>query len=223
MPGRAALAISARPSARLAVAHGTDPVTLADKALRSARGGILCFQRINDAPLASNWAAQACGALLRPGIAAVGFRSLSPRGFFQHAGYAVGHQRTPDGELPVLCPAYQGLHQRSGGYFNWINLPHAVPAVRLDGLCCRRDLLEDCNGLDTHAGLWADADFCFSAWSRRGLRSLVLPLDILSVGSAAPVAASPALRERWGELLAAPPFQNPALSWTPGGWRLRPL
>ena len=209
--------------ARLAVAHGTDPVTLADKALRSARGGILCFQRINDAPLASNWAAQACGALLRPGIAAVGFRSLSPRGFFQHAGYAVGHQRTPDGELPVLCPAYQGLHQRSGGYFNWINLPHAVPAVRLDGLCCRRDLLEDCNGLDTHAGLWADADFCFSAWSRRGLRSLVLPLDILSVGSAAPVAASPALRERWGELLAAPPFQNPALSWTPGGWRLRPL
>lgn len=208
--------------ARLIAAPSADLVTLADAALRAAGGGVLCFQRLNDAPLTPDWAAQAVGALLRPGIAAVGCRSLSPRGFFRHAGYAVGRQRTADGEIPVLCPAFQGLHQRSGGYFNWINLPHAVPAARLDGLCCRRELLEDLGGFDTRAGLWADADFCFAAWRRRGLRSLVLPLDVLSAAPAAPVVADPALRERWGELLAAPPFQNPALAWTPGGWRLRP-
>ena len=214
--------LAERLRARTAVAPSADLFALADKALRVARGDVLCFQRLNDAPLSPDWAAQACGALLRPGVAAVGCRSLSPRGFFRHAGYAVGQQPAPDGDmLPALCPAYQGLHRQSGGYFNWINLPHAAPAVRLDGLCCRRDLLEDCDGFDARAGLWADADFCFAAWSRRGLRSLVLPLDILSAGSTAPVVASTLLRERWGELLAAPPFQNPALAWSPGGWHLR--
>lgn len=207
--------------ARLAVSPSADSVVMANKALTTARGAVLCFQRLDDAPLTPAWAAQACGALLRPGVGAVGCRSLSPRGFLHHAGYAVGRPHAPHEDIPLLCPACQGLHQESGGYFNWVHLPHAAPAVRLDGLCCRRDLLEEVNGLDVHAGLWADADFCFKVWSRYGLRSVVLPLDILSAHAVAPVAASPLLRERWGDLLAAPPFQNPALLWTPGGWRLR--
>ena len=60
-----------------------------------------------------------------------------------------------------------------------------INSERRNIVVSRRDLLEDCNGLDTHAGLWADADFCFSAWSRRGLRSLVLPLDKVLAGEVA--------------------------------------
>ena len=205
---------------------------LANAALQAARGGVLCFQRLDAAPLTPRWAALACGALLRHGVGAVGGRSLSPRGFFHHAGYAVGYRhdaldapRAAGDAAPLLCPAYAGLHRQSGGYFNWAHLPHAAPAARLDGLCCRRDTLEALGGFDARAGIWADADVCFRAWARRGLRSVILPLDILSAAPAPPpvdALAAPLLRERWGDLLAAPPFQPPALAWTPGGWRLRP-
>ncbi len=225
--GPAALLDALRPlaeslGARLVSAPSADIFVLANRALHAARGDVLCFQRVNDAPLTAGWAALACGALLRPGVAAVGGRSLSPHGFFHHAGYAVGLQRTARGDAPMLCPAFHGLHQQAGGYFNWAHLPHSAPAVRLDGLCCLRAPLEKLGGFDPRAALWADADFCFAARTRLGLRSLVLPLDVLSPQPTAPIAASPLLRERWGDLLAAPPFQNPSLLWTPGGWRLRP-
>lgn len=223
--------LAERLNARLAAAPSGDPFTLANAALRAAVGGVLYFQFLDGAPLTPDWTAMACGALLRPGVAAVGGRSLSPRGFFHHAGYAVGYRHAPSGpggtdgpceDGPLLCPAYAGLHRQSGGYFNWINLPHAAPAARLDGLCCRRDLLENLDGFDTRAGLWADADLCFRAWTGQGLRSVILPLDTLSARPAPPTGA-PLLLRRWGDLLAAPPFQPPALSWTPGGWRLRTI
>ena len=124
----------------------------------------------------------------------------------------------------TLCPAYAGLHVEAGGYFRQAHLMRSAFAVPLTGLCCRRETFERLGGFDAACGDLADADFCLRALNGDGLRSVVLPdADFLTPRVEVPRVAGEIFAARWSGLLReSPPFQNPHLLWTPGGWQLRP-
>lgn len=201
-----------------------DMFGLASAAAGGARGGALAFIRAGDMPARADWADRAVGALWRTGVGVTGCRGVLPTGFLSQAGYAAGRERPGgEGEL-TLCPAYAGLHVESGGYFRQAHLLRAAFAVHLAGLCCRRETFERLNGFDLGCGPLADADFCLRALTEEGLRSVVLPdADFLTPRAEVPRVAAGSFAARWSDLLRdAPPFQNPHLLWTPGGWQFRP-
>lgn len=110
------------------------------------------------------------------------------------------------------------------GYFRQAHLMRSAFAVPLTGLCCRRETFERLGGFDAACGDLADADFCLRALNGDGLRSVVLPdADFLTPRVEVPRVAGEIFAARWSGLLReSPPFQNPHLLWTPGGWQLRP-
>lgn len=201
-----------------------DRYELATAATAAARGRVLLFMRAGDMPLHADWAERAVGALWRPGAGVVGCRGRLPAGFLSQAGYAAGRER-PGGEGALtLCPAYAGLHVESAGYFRQAHLLRDSPAVYLSGLGCRRESFERLGGFDAACGDLADADFCLRSFTEDGLRSVMLPdADFVTARAEVPRVAAGVFAGRWSGLLRdTPPFQNPNLLWTPGGWQLRP-
>lgn len=199
-------------------------IGLAGAAARAARGKVWAFVRAGDVPLDPDWAERAVGAVWRSGVGTVGCRGLLSTGFLSQAGYAAGRER-PGGEGALtLCPAYAGLHVDSAGYFRQAHLLRSTPAVYISGLCCRRETFERREGFDAACGELADADFCLRVWTEGGLRSVILPdADFVTVRAEFPRRTDGVFAGRWSGLLrTAPPFQNPHLLWTPGGWQLRP-
>ena len=211
--------------ARLGPVSGRpDAFGLAEAAARAARGGALAFIRAGDVPARADWADRAVGALWRADVGTTGCRGVLPAGFLSQAGYATGREG-PGGEGRLtLCPAYAGLHVEAGGYFRQAHLMRSAFAVPLTGLCCRRETFERLGGFDAACGELADADFCLRALNGDGLRSVVLPdADFLTPRVEVPRVAGEIFAARWSGLLReSPPFQNPHLLWTPGGWQLRP-
>ena len=217
--------LAAECHARFVPAPGRpDLFGLAAAAALAARGGALAFIRAGDMPTHADWADRAVGALWRSGVGATGCRGILPTGFLSQAGCAAGRER-PGGEGALtICPAYAGLHVEGGGYFRQAHLMRSAFAVPLAGLCCRRETFERLGGFDPDCGPLADADFCLRALTQEGLRSVVLPdADFLTPRAEVPRVAKQRFAARWSGLLReAPPFQNPHLLWTPGGWQLRP-
>lgn len=192
----------------------------ANQAVALARGAIVGLIRAGDLPVQPDWDTVAA-ACWRRGVAVAGCRGVTERGFLTHAGYAVGHG--PDAGL-WLCPAYAGLHTAARGYYAQAHLLHSVPALPLAGFFCRADVWRELGGLDPAAGELADADFCLRAWRDGKGRSVIVPgADLLTEAPLSPQPVCGAFARRWEHLLdQAPPFQSIHLSWTPGGWRLRP-
>lgn len=193
-----------------------------NQAVSLARGAIVGLIRAGDLPMQPDWDGVAA-ACWRDGVAAAGCRGVTERGFLAHAGYAVGHGPTAGSGL-WLCPAYAGLHTTAPGYYAQAHLLHSVPALPLAGFFCRADVWKELGGLDPAAGELADADFCLRAWRDGKRRSVIVPgADLLTEAALPPRPVCGAFARRWEDLLdQAPPFQSIHLSWTPGGWRLRP-
>jgi hypothetical protein len=223
--------LAASVKARLAHTGQVTFTEACNQAVKEVHGGIVAFVRAGDVPAASDWAEAAVGALCRDGVAVAACRSLSPEGFLHQAGYAAGYGRHGGGmdvesaagvEALLLCPAYNGLHVSSIGYYSQAHLLRSVPGAYASGFFCRRDLFERLGGFDPRSGELADADFCLRAWTERRLRAVMAPdADMLSALPVAPVPATGEFETRWGNLLRkSPPFQNPCLAWTYGGWRL---
>lgn len=194
----------------------------ANQAVSLAQGAIVGLIRAGDLPLRPDWDTVAA-ACWRRGVAVAGCRCVTERGFLAHAGYAVGHGSDTENGL-WLCPAYAGLHMTAPGYYAQAHLLHSVPALPLTGFFCRTDIWRALGGLDPSAGELADADFCLRAWCEGKGRSVIVPgADLLTDISFPPRPVCGAFARRWEHLLdQAPPFQSIHLSWTPGGWRLRP-
>lgn len=201
----------------LVVSEAADEWQAANTAAHSARGKVLAFVRVGDIPLSPDWCDRALGALYRSGVAVVGCRSVTKDGFLHHAGYAV--ERTSESNWH-LCPAYGGLHTQSGGYFHWAHLLHSVMGVPLSGMFCQRSLFEEGDGFATGFGDLSSLDFCMRAYERQQRCVIVPDADLLSFRSIVPLPIAMEFKTRWGKILSSPPYQNPYLNWTPGGWKL---
>lgn len=191
--------------------------TLANEGIKHSTGSIISFFCINDMPITEKWGEKACSALLRTDVGIVGSRYRNAQGFFDHVGYAIDYQ-----ENNILaCPAYNGLHYTSSGYFNLINFIHSVPATQLEGMFCHRKIFEEFNGFDQKILHLSDFNFCFDVYNTYLLRSVIFPIDIVSIKRSFPIQISSNLYNKWKDLIFNHPFQNKNLSWTYGGWKLR--
>jgi GT2 family glycosyltransferase len=177
-----------------------------------AKGTVLLFVDAFSLPLRADWAEELAAAALWEELGAAGNRRLRADGFLAHAGLAFGRE--------AFFPAFAGLHPRARGYFSQAALPRTVGALSASCICMRREVFLALKGFDESPGGLAVADFCLRL-HERGLRCLCTPCAD-AVGPEEPIVPyTPAFRARWGTLLHAPPYQNPRLDWTPGGWKPR--
>ncbi len=190
-----------------------------NRAVREARGEMLCLLNNDIEVLDQNWLALMVKQALRPEVGAVGAQLLYPDGRIQHAGVVLG-----------ICGgaahAHRLLRPDQEGYFRRHVLPQFVSAVTAACLVVRRKSYEAVGGLDEEnfPVAFNDVDLCMRL-NANGWQSLYEPrarmvhhesvsrgFDRDPVGAARFAREFAALDRTWGTHCMVDPFHHVSLS-----------
>jgi len=187
-------------------------------AAAQASGMLLLFIDPDLAALQPDWLDAMVGHALRPGIAAVGARTVGADGRITHAGL-----------LPGLLPgggrAFLGEAMNAPGHAERLQVAQSYSAVAAHCLLIQRDTFDAVGGFDADAfdDEGADIDLCLRL-GQQGWRHVWTPHALLlhaPLPAPLPPPAQTTLYERWLPQMAHDPAHHPALRLDqPGGFRL---
>ena len=190
-----------------------------NRAVREARGKLLCLLNNDIEVIDPNWLAIMANQALRPDVGAVGAQLLYPDGRIQHAGVVIGMGH-------AAGHAHRLLRQDEAGYFHRHQLPQFVSAVTAACLVVMRERFLAVGGLDeVHFPVaYNDVDLCMRL-NRGSWQSFYEPraklvhhesvsrgTDRDPVGAARLAAELEALQRLWGTKEVVDPFHHPQLS-----------
>lgn len=192
--------------------------SLNNRAVRIARGQVLCFLNNDVEPLTPDWLDEMVAHALRPGVGAVGAKLLYPDRRVQHGGI-------------ILCGDHVARHLHVGlddddtGYWGRATAVQSLAAVTGACMVARREVFDAVNGFDEAWPVdFGDIDFCLRVGAA-GYRTIWTPHAVLlhhesasrgTFFTKAKEARYEAGREsmvaRWGATLMSDPHYNPNLS-----------
>lgn len=192
---------------------------LNNRAVREARGEVLCLLNNDIEVTDPGWLAVMVRQALRDDVGAVGARLLYPDGRIQHAGVVVGVGGGAGHAHRFVSPA-------DAGYFRRHELPQFVSAVTAACLVVKRDRYLAVGGLDeeSFAVSFNDVDLCLRL-NQGGWQSLYEPRATLihhesvsrghdrdPIGAQRLAGELAALKRAWGTDDIVDPFHHPLLS-----------
>ncbi len=184
---------------------------LFDAGVAAATGEVLCLVHDDTEVVEDRWLEELVGALLLPGVGAVGARLLAPDGTVRAAGYRLA----PDATVHL---AGRGRHRLDGGPSGRLALLHSVAATPTVAVALRRAALAAAGGIDAdpeRSGPAADVDLCRRLWAA-GWRVAVQPHAALvhhekpADGETGVPVPAPAVAARWPAAFADDPSWHPA-------------
>ena len=197
----------------------------------AARGEVVCLIGADVGALDDEWLGELLSRLAAPDVGVAGALVRRSSGVVQHGGFVIG-------------PGFTAVHAcgdrlvADGGYGDMLRVSRECSAVSSVCLVTRRQDYLDVGGFDElrFAGFFGDVDFCLKLRAR-GRRIVLTPhaqVELADTGTTGPAddearqSATRALRNKWGEALAADPYYSPVLAWdaTPFSalaWPPRPL
>ena len=188
-------------------------------ASQQARGELVCLLNNDIVVINEDWLDEMVSHAVRPEVGAVGAMLYYPSNTIQHAGVIVGLGG-------VAGHSHKYLLRGSPGYFGRLKLAHSLSAVTGACLLTRREVFNECGGLDENNLKIAfnDVDLCLRIRAR-GYRIIWTPhaelyhLESASRGSdMAPEKAERFRKEviwmknRWGDDLLRDPSYSPNLT-----------
>jgi glycosyltransferase involved in cell wall biosynthesis/LmbE family N-acetylglucosaminyl deacetylase len=194
---------------------------LNNRAVREARGELLCFLNNDIDVISPDWLEEMAGQALRPEVGAVGAKLLYPNDTVQHAGVVLG--MGCDG---IAGHAHWQLPRHAPGYFYRAALVQNMSAVTAACMVMRRTVFESVGGFNETdlAVAYNDVDLCLRI-GEQGLRIVWTPYALLyhhesltrgsdlTPENAARFAAEVAwMRDRWGDRLRHDPAFSPNLA-----------
>lgn len=203
----------------LRYAGGFNYSAINNRAVKEAKGRLLCLLNNDIEVIEPNWLATMAVQALRKDVGAVGARLLYPDGRIQHAGVVLGMGG-------AAGHAHRLLHRNEQGYFQRHALPQFVSAVTAACLVVARDRFLAVGGLDERnfSVAFNDVDLCMRL-NNWGCQSLYEPratlihhesvsrgLDRDPVGAARLAGELAALKRLWGTEDVVDPFHHPELS-----------
>lgn len=150
--------------------EGFNWAAAANQAVQQARGEYLVFLEDGIEPMGSAWLTRLIEHAQRSRVGVVGPMVLDPDKQIEQAGLTLGLN------IEGLC-LYQGIDTKVSNYVNLahIDLANNVSALRWTGLCCRRSLWTQVDGVDPRLGIFAaDVDLCLKLRSA-GYRHVFVP------------------------------------------------
>lgn len=162
---------------------------LLNLAASQARGDYLVLLSERCQVITPAWIESLLNEAQRPEVGVVGACLHASDGTLAHAGYELLAD-------PQVHAPWQGLSLEEGARDNWSLSVRSCPAVSGDCLMVRKELFEQCGGLQAPAG--ADIDLCLAA-AEAGLMVVWTPRSQLLVSALATLDASvsQALAARW--------------------------
>lgn len=189
----------------------------ANLAASQAHGDFVLFLRADSAIVQPGWLDSLLDHGIRPEVAIVGARTVSPQGRVTQAGLLPG---LADGAIG----AFAGESIDASGYLGRLQVAHGVAAVSDRCLLIERALFERLGGFDadTFPDAGADIDLSLRA-SGHGYRLVCVPEAVLLHAEVPTLPDAPRgrLMDRWLSRIAQAPTYHPSLRLdVPGGFRL---
>lgn len=186
---------------------GCTPATARNRLAAVAGGSLLAFLAGSCEIVQPDWLSSLLRHALRPEVGAVGARLLGPDGTVAGGGLILGLGNGAG-------PAFAGQLYRDPGYMNRLQLPHELSAVSGRCLLVRGATFRDAGGFsaDDFPDRHADTDFCLRLGASGRLVVWNPEAVVADHAPADDAAATLALLQRWGPLLAEDPAYNLHLS-----------
>ncbi|WP_277187165.1 glycosyltransferase family 2 protein [Caballeronia sp. BR00000012568055] len=192
---------------------------LNNRAVRVAKGELLCLLNNDTEIISGDWLDLLCGYACLPDAGAVGAALWYPDMRLQHGGVLLG--------IGDLAGHFHHLLSKGGaGYFGRAILAQEVSAVTAACLVVRKESYERVGGLDAdHLSVaFNDVDFCLKLRAA-GLKNFYVPYAELVHHESATRSSDlsgpnaerfrrdiETMRARWGSLIEQDPYYNPNLA-----------